>query len=117
RTLSGGNPNLSPESADTYTFGVVWTPDFTDSDLRMAVDWFSYEIEDKIGGVPAASIISRCYNDQGANPNYELSNLWCSFFERSSAGIAENVQSIDQNLGKNNIEGVDLQLDYGRDIG
>jgi len=117
RTLAGGNPNLEPESADTYTFGVVWTPEFAANDLRMAIDWFSYEIEDKIGGVPASSIISRCFNDQGANPTYDNSNLWCQFFERNSAGIAENVQSIDQNLGKNNIDGIDVQLDYGRDLG
>lgn len=117
RTLAGGNPNLEPESADTYTFGVVWTPEFAQNDLRMAIDWFSYEIEDKIGGVPASSIISRCFNDQGANPTYDNNNLWCQFFERSSAGIAENVQSIDQNLGKNNIDGIDVQLDYGRDVG
>lgn len=117
RALAGGNPDLDPESADTYTLGVVWTPEFADNDIRLAVDWFRYEIEDKIGGVPASSIISRCYNDQGANPNYELDNFWCNFFNRSSAGIAQDVVTIDQNLGKNNIDGIDVQLDYGRDLG
>jgi outer membrane receptor protein involved in Fe transport len=117
RALLGGNPDLDPESADTYTLGVVWTPDFTDNQLRLAVDWFRYEIEDRIGGVGAASIVSRCFNDQGANPTFDPNNLWCSFFERNSAGIAENVQSIDKNLGKMNVDGIDMQLDYGMDLG
>jgi outer membrane receptor protein involved in Fe transport len=86
RALLGGNPNLAPEQADTYTLGVVWTPEFADNQLRMAVDWFRYEIEDRIGGVGAASIVSRCFNDQGANPTYDANNIWCQFFERSSAG-------------------------------
>lgn len=117
RALLGGNPDLDPEVADTYTLGVVWTPVFGDNQLRMAVDWFRYEIEDRIGGVGAASIVSRCFNDQGANPTYDNSNIWCTFFERNSAGIAENVQSTDQNLGKMNIDGIDMQLDYGMDLG
>src|SRR5690606_27223367 len=44
RAITGGNVDLEPETADTYTFGVVWQPTFGDNDLRMAVDWFRYEI-------------------------------------------------------------------------
>ena len=117
RALVGGNPDLGPESADTYTAGVVWSPDFGETDLRVAVDWFSYEIEERIGSVGAASIVSRCFNDQGANPTYSDSNIWCGLFERNAAGIAENVLSNDQNLGAMNLDGVDMQLDIGRDIG
>lgn len=117
RALVGGNPDLAPEEADTYTFGTVWTPDFQDVNLRVAVDWFRYEIEERIGAVGAASIVSRCYNDQDANPTYSLSNQWCGFFERNSAGIAENVRSNDQNLGKFNIDGIDLQVDSALDFG
>jgi iron complex outermembrane receptor protein len=117
RALTGGNPDLAPEEADTYTFGTVWTPALEDVNIRLAVDWFRYEIEQRIGAVGAASIVSRCYNDQGANPSYSPNNQWCSFFERNSAGIAENVRSTDQNLGKFNIDGIDLQLDTGMEVG
>ena len=117
RALLGGNPNLDPESADTYTLGVVWQPEFAETKVRTAVDWFRYEIEDRIGGVGAASIVSRCFNDQGANPTYANNNIWCSFYRRDANGIATDVQSTDQNLGKMNIDGVDMQLDLGRDIG
>ena len=118
RALVGGNPDVGPESADTYTFGVVWQPSGTgDGNFRMAIDWFQYELEDVIGSVGAASIISRCFNDQGANPTYDPGNIWCSLFGRSPAGIAENVLSNDQNLGKRNVDGVDFQVDYRRSVG
>ena len=69
RIGAGGNPDVGPESADTYTFGVVWQPSGVgDGQFRMALDWFNYELEDVIGSVGAASIVSRCFNDQGANP-------------------------------------------------
>lgn len=117
RALSGGNPDLAPEEADTYTFGAVWSPDLQDLNLRLAVDWFRYEITERIGGVGAASIVSRCFNDQEANPSYSPTNQWCSYFERSAAGVAENVRATDQNLGKMNLDGIDLQLDAGMEVG
>ncbi len=117
RALVGGNQDLEPEVADTYTFGAVWTPEPADYRLRLSVDWFLYEIEDRIGSVGAASIVSRCFNDQDANPSFSPANQWCSFFERNSAGIAENVRATDQNLGKMNVEGVDLNLDFGTEVG
>lgn len=117
RALVGGNPDLGPESADTYTAGVVWSPDFSETHLRVAIDWFRYEIKERIGSVGAASIVSRCFNNQEANPSYSNANIWCGLFERNSAGIAENVLSNDQNLGAMNLDGVDMQFDLSRDIG
>lgn len=117
RALSGGNPDLEPEFADTYTVGLVWQPQFGDTQLRTAVDWFSYELDAVIGSVGASTIVTRCFNAQDANPTYAANNFWCSLFGRSPAGIAEDVQQTDQNLGKRNVEGVDLQVDFGMPIG
>jgi outer membrane receptor protein involved in Fe transport len=113
RALTGGNPDVGPESADTYTFGAVWQPaGVGEGQFRMAVDWFRYELEDVIGAVGAASIVSRCYNAQGANPTYSLGNIWCTLFTRGPTGSATDVMSNDQNLGKRNVDGIDLQFDY-----
>lgn len=117
RALSGGNPNLDPEFADTYTFGFAWQPNLGEHTLRLAVDWFSYELDDTIGAVGASTIVTRCFNAQGANPTYSNSNLWCSLFDRDSNGIAQDVQQTDQNLGKFNAEGIDMQLDYRKQFG
>ena len=117
RALTGGNQELEPEFADTYTLGVVWQPEFAQDNLTVALDWFRYELDDVIGSVGPASIVSRCFNDQGANPTYDPNNVWCQSFSRSAAGVAENVRGTDLNLGKRKVDGVDLNLSYSRAVG
>jgi iron complex outermembrane recepter protein len=48
--FSGGNPELDPEEADTYTFGFVTTP--IDS-LQISLDYYDIEITDRIGTIGA----------------------------------------------------------------
>ena len=112
RALTGGNVNLEPESADTYTFGVTWQPILDTHQVRASVDYFRYRITDTIGTVGASSIISRCFNDLNANPSYSNTNLWCSLFTREASGRATDVRATNNNLGKRNVDGVDFQLDW-----
>ncbi len=112
RTLTGGNPSLLPEEADTYTFGIAWTPSFGEHRLRMSADYFTYEMDKVIGTVGSGTVITRCFNAQNANPSYTNDNLWCSLFSRLPSGEARDVQATFQNLGKRNVDGVDVQVDY-----
>jgi outer membrane receptor protein involved in Fe transport len=112
RALSGGNVNLDPESADTYTYGFTWQPALETQTLRGSVDYFKYKITDTIGTVGASSIVSRCFNDLNANPTYTNSNLWCSLFTREPSGRATDVRANNQNLGKRNVDGIDFQVDW-----
>jgi iron complex outermembrane recepter protein len=112
RALTGGNVNLDPESADTYTFGVTWQPVLETHQLRASVDYFSYRIEETIGTVGASSIVSRCFNDLNANPSFSNSNLWCSLFRREASGRATDVFAVNNNLGKRNVDGIDFQVDW-----
>jgi outer membrane receptor protein involved in Fe transport len=117
RAITGGNPDLEPENADTYTMGLVWQPTFGDNDLRLAIDWFRYEITETIGSVGASSIVSRCYNQQDANPTYDINNVWCGLFTRSASGEATDVRANNQNLGQRNVDGIDVQADFGVEMG
>lgn len=112
RALTGGNVNLDPESADTYTFGVTWQPVLDTHQLRASVDYFRYRITDTIGTVGASSIVSRCFNDLGANPTFSNSNLWCTLYRREASGRATDVFAVNNNLGKRNVDGVDFQVDW-----
>ena len=42
QSITGGNPFLDPETADTTTFGFVWTPEFADG-LSVSVDYFTID--------------------------------------------------------------------------
>jgi len=46
--LYGGNPNLEPEQADTWTAGVDYRPKGIDG-LRLGANWFRIAFDDRIG--------------------------------------------------------------------
>ena len=59
-TISGGNPRLTPEIADTWTAGGVFQPGFIPG-LTVSVDWFKIDIKDAIVALGAQTIIDQCY--------------------------------------------------------
>lgn len=60
-TLQGGNPNLQPETSETWTLGVVITPSAIEN-LTISLDYFDISIEDAVGSAPTSEVISRCYS-------------------------------------------------------
>lgn len=102
----GGNPNLTPEQADTYTLGVVFTPT---EDLSFAVDYYDIKIEDTITGIGAATILRTCL-DTG------LSSV-CNLIQRGPDGDIwlddDNfVRNTTQNFGELATNGIDLNVNY-----
>ncbi len=117
RSFVGGNVDLEPETADTYTAGIAWQSQ-ADSvwaqSLSASLDWWSYEIEDVIGSFAVSSIITRCFNQLNSNPTYDPNNAFCQLFTRSTANFGvQDVLATNQNLGGLKREGVDMQVDYG----
>lgn len=55
--VMGGNPDLSPEIADTITFGLVFNP--TDH-VQLSFDYWDIKIEDVIGFVVVVDIFEEC---------------------------------------------------------
>ncbi|MBC9031169.1 TonB-dependent receptor [Sphingomonas sp. JC676] len=67
-TLSGGNPNLTPEIADTWTAGGVYAPRWLPG-FSFSVDWYKIDIKDAITAVGAQQIIDMCYGfNRPVNP-------------------------------------------------
>jgi len=117
RAFVGGNPGLSPETADTYTYGIAWQPagsgDLT-SNFSMSIDYFDYEVDEIISSLTVNSIIGRCYNDLGLNPTYDPNNAYCQLFARDPSSFRpDNVLTTNQNLSAFTVEGLDLQIDWG----
>lgn len=63
-SLVGGNEALIPETADTFTAGFVWTPDFAGADLSLTVDWWKIELEDAISTFGVQFTLDQCYIEQ-----------------------------------------------------
>ena len=114
QVITGGNPNLSPESSDTFTVGAVFTPEFPGG-LTASVDYFDITIDDAIGALSAPVILDNCLETGSAQ--------FCDLIVRDAAGsligggqgtgfITTNV-----NIASNQVRGFDFQLDYGFDFG
>ena len=57
--LFGGSTALMPETADSYTVGLVFKPAFLDG-FSLTVDYFDIQVDDVIGTVPPTISLNEC---------------------------------------------------------
>ena len=115
--ITGGNPNLKPETADSFTLGFVLSSPFESpmlERLTFSIDYWSIEVEDVIAAVGAVTIVQRCYNRDNANPTYDINNEWCQLFKRdpNNGGVIE-LQQLSRNQAVFETSGIDFSVDWG----
>ncbi|MCW4460681.1 TonB-dependent receptor [Sphingomonas sp. BT-65] len=96
----GGNPDLLPEEADTWTAGVTTSPLHG---LTASIDYFDITINGVIASVGAQDLVNRCRGG-----NQEL----CARVFRDAGGNLLRVQSNSVNLQRYNTNGVDGEIAY-----
>ena len=104
--VSGGNPNLGVETADTDTIGVVLTPSFIEG-LTVTVDYWDVAIEDAISAVSAGDILKGCYD----STNYP-SLGFCNAFTRRADGGLNFLETGQINFANLEAEGFDVSASY-----
>lgn len=117
--VSGGNPNLDPESADSVSFGFVWQPEFVEG-LGVSMDYWRVTLHDAIGAVTAQTNATRCVDAPGG-----IDNQFCNMILRAPASGFTDGQgrqfpaysiyqwtAINENLAKSRRAGVDFEVDY-----
>jgi outer membrane receptor protein involved in Fe transport len=113
--LSGGNPELDPEYAKTYTAGLVLQPNFQApllDDLQVTIDWYQINIDNSILFVSSTDAIANCY-DPAFNPEFQAGNFWCSLFSRDPAtGEIRGAVDTYRNLASQSTSGIDTQLQW-----
>ena len=111
-----GNEGLQPETADTYTFGVIWSSEA--AGLSVAADWFDIKVTDVIGTLTSSQVLASCFNQDGANPGYSASNFYCQQIQRNAGtGRIDNIFKPTYNMGSLRTRGVDVQLDWSHALG
>jgi len=107
--IISGNPNLTPEEADTFAVGFIYEPSFIEG-LRMSVDYYDIEISDAIGSVGVQNIVDRCF---------EGNQTFCDAITRGigPTGILEiqEVRRSPFNFVTVDAEGVDFAANYRTD--
>lgn len=106
--LQGGNPNLDPEEADTYTFGFVVTPSFLPG-FNLSVDYYNIKVDNLVGSIGALNILDACYTANNATA--------CSLIVRDGPTGAlwlndGNVVDTNVNIGGVQTSGVDFNANY-----
>jgi iron complex outermembrane recepter protein len=107
RARVGGNPNLTPETGDTYTVGLVWTPQVGNGNLSMTVDYWRTDIDDGISSLGVQFILDDCYVNQ--NP------AACALVTRRADYSVELVRDTALNVAEQGAEGVDFEVRYAWD--
>lgn len=116
-SATGGNPNLDPEEATTYTAGVVWRPHLPGQNLAVTLDYWNIEIENVINTVNGQAALDRCFN-QTFNPTFDPANEFCQLISRnSSTGTVDQISATYLNLAALRTSGVDLQVNHSIDVG
>ena len=108
--LGGGNPNLNPEEADTYTYGVVWTPSFVPG-FNLSVDYFDIQVDGLVSSVGALNTLNLCYGQNDAAA--------CGRITRNAGGQlwvgTGVVQDLNNNIGGLATTGIDFNANYAFD--
>jgi len=101
-----GSQALSPEEAETFTFGVVLEPQSVEG-LAVTVDYFQIDIEDSIRNVPPTSALEQCYFSE------EKSHPTCNdvFRDPFSGDVVFMVVPL-VNAATEKMRGVDLGVRY-----
>jgi outer membrane receptor protein involved in Fe transport len=104
QTITGGNPNLLPETARTETIGLVISPPFIPT-LNITADYWHTKIENSVGSLDTQDILDGCYT--GVNPQF------CSLIApRAAQAQLSTVTAINENLGVTRTSGVDIGASY-----
>lgn len=108
---TGGNPNLQPETADTFTVGAVITPEFAPG-LSITVDYYNIEIEDAINSLTGAQLAELCVDLPSTN------NPFCGQVTRdpNNGNAISDFQSGNVNLTGFSTEGIDISVNYAASL-
>jgi len=109
--VTGGNPALAPETADTWSVGLSLTPTAFPS-FTASLDYFHIFLKNAIGTVPGAINLQQCLAT--GNPSY------CSQIVRTAQGALTGatvagggyILGADVNTGSALVSGIDLQANY-----
>ncbi len=108
---TGGNPNLREETANTYTLGVVITPEFIPG-LTVTADYYNIEIKNAIDALTGREVAELCVDLPSTD------NPFCSAVTRdpNNGNAISDFESGNVNLGGFSTEGIDVAVNFAADL-
>jgi len=118
----GGNTNIKPEKADTFTLGLVLTPRKWIPGFNFSVDYYSIIVNQAITIQTPGDAINACFGSLSAS---SATSPACTVIRRSPAngrlsGSAANTPGLflpETNSGRLKTDGIDVTANYDHKFG
>jgi len=109
----GGDTSIKPETADTWTVGIVLTPTFLEG-FTMTIDYFNIKVSDLISSISPTTTVANCLEFHDP--------YFCDNIHRDAGGslwLSKDgfVNSITTNLGYIKTTGTDFNINYNLGLG
>jgi outer membrane receptor protein involved in Fe transport len=108
--VSGGDPNIRPETGDTFTVGMVYRPNWLPG-FDFSIDWLRVKLSDAIESYTVQQIIDKCYLDGDVDQ--------CGRITRDTSSGTDLIVFINQskqNINKALYDGIDFELGYSHSV-
>jgi outer membrane receptor protein involved in Fe transport len=115
--ISGGNPGLTQENSDSWTFGGILQPSFIPG-LSLSADYYNISVKNAITNIGTAQqILNLCYDSP------TLNNPFCGLFQRAGSGggprgeqpfrvLEGTLLQSTANFAEIKVRGIDVELAY-----
>ncbi len=121
-STGGGNANIRPEKADTFTAGIVITPRGFIPNLTISVDYYDIKVNEAITSALPGDVIAACFNNITAA---SATSAACTSIRRNPAngrlsGPSATTLGLPTpltNNGRYATDGIDLTVNYNRKFG
>jgi len=118
----GGNPLLKPEVSNSYTLGVVLQPREYVPGLTISVDYYNIKVKGAITTPTPGDVIAACFSN--LTPASATSAACTSIRRNPGTGQLSGSPATTfglpvplSNLGKLATDGIDVSVNYSRDLG
>jgi outer membrane receptor protein involved in Fe transport len=104
-----GNPDLEAETSTSYNFGFVWQPS---GNFNLAVDYWDLTQDNKIDEESFGLLYQQFCNDQASTICIRNAPL-----PGDTLGELSTINATFTNIGEQSASGVDLEVNYTREVG
>jgi outer membrane receptor protein involved in Fe transport len=105
RITQGGNVNLTPEEAESFTVGMVYEPSFAEG-LVLTLDYYDVHLDNVITTVGASQIMNACAVS---------GTTLCNLMTRGSSGAITDILDVTTNADQLDVVGFDFVASYSLD--
>jgi iron complex outermembrane receptor protein len=107
--ITGGSPNLKPETSKSSTLGAVYSPGWADNTgwsqkLDFELTYYRIKVENAIQAPAAQTQLNRCVET--------LDPLYCTGITRAANGSINGFNNTLRNLGRIDTHGYDLGINW-----